>query len=600
MELPYILQTQICFALLWVLYRVVLQHSGQFGHNRAYLLGSVAVSFVVPLLSIPVYPAAQVAVPVFTGELVLPAGVAVTEAASPTVGMADVAWIVYATGALLLFGALVFQSVRLWRRMRGGQRIVLPENGVVYYTDKVDTAFSFFNRIFVNRERIGDAGLPHVIAHEMAHVRLRHSLDSLLCEAMTIALWWNPFVWLWSRSLKEVHEFQADRHVLRNGFDSNQYISLILQNLTDLHPEFVSGFSYSLLKNRLIMISKQKRSKLEHFRILLALPALAGSLALFSFTERPATDEPPQAQQKQVITIKKSVDQNGNVQAAYTVDGREVTLEELNTLKPDLIERINVTANTLTNEVTILGQPENLSGTVVNIIRKADSLRVEGMQGSVIKVQKNVTSSDIPENVVIYVNGKEVNREMMNKIDAAAIQRVDVLKEKLSGDTTAVIKIQLKEGKTLTTALVQPSSMTDEITVVGYGTAQKAAIDPQATAQAIRITGRASGATIIGSGEGQPLFIVDGAEVSSIKNIPAESIQQIDVLKDASSTAVYGQRGENGVVLITTKAAAANQTTKIFINGQPSTMEEFAKFAPKQIKSMDFDKATNTMHVVTK
>ena len=52
-----------------------------------------------------------------------------------------------------------------------------------------------------------------------------------------------------------------------------------------------------------------------------------------------------------------------------------------------------------------------------------------------------------------------------------------------------------------------------------------------------------------------PLFIVDGFPVSSISDIPADQIVSIDVLKDASSTAIYGARGANGVILVTTKGA---------------------------------------------
>ena len=52
-----------------------------------------------------------------------------------------------------------------------------------------------------------------------------------------------------------------------------------------------------------------------------------------------------------------------------------------------------------------------------------------------------------------------------------------------------------------------------------------------------------------------PLFVVDGVAVSSIDDIPADNIESIDVLKDASSTAIYGARGANGVILITTKSA---------------------------------------------
>ena len=58
-----------------------------------------------------------------------------------------------------------------------------------------------------------------------------------------------------------------------------------------------------------------------------------------------------------------------------------------------------------------------------------------------------------------------------------------------------------------------------------------------------------------------PLFIVDGIAVSSIDDIPADQIESIDVLKDASSTAIYGARGANGVILVTTKGAKEGKVT---------------------------------------
>jgi TonB-linked SusC/RagA family outer membrane protein len=70
---------------------------------------------------------------------------------------------------------------------------------------------------------------------------------------------------------------------------------------------------------------------------------------------------------------------------------------------------------------------------------------------------------------------------------------------------------------------------------------------PGAT-MSIRVRG---GGSITQSNE--PLFIVDGVQVSSIDDIPADNIESIDVLKDAASTAIYGARGANGVIMVTTK-----------------------------------------------
>jgi TonB-linked SusC/RagA family outer membrane protein len=125
----------------------------------------------------------------------------------------------------------------------------------------------------------------------------------------------------------------------------------------------------------------------------------------------------------------------------------------------------------------------------------------------------------------------------------------------------------------------------DEVVVIGYGTVKRRDITgsvasvqgdviqsiPVANVQEA-ITGKLSGVQVVttegspdaevkirirggGSitGDNTPLYIVDGFPVSSISDISPADIESIDVLKDASSTAIYGSRGANGVILVTTK-----------------------------------------------
>ena len=61
--------------------------------------------------------------------------------------------------------------------------------------------------------------------------------------------------------------------------------------------------------------------------------------------------------------------------------------------------------------------------------------------------------------------------------------------------------------------------------------------------------------------DNSPLYIVDGFPVESISDIPASDIASIDVLKDAFSTAIYGSRGANGVVIVTTKSGEKGRVT---------------------------------------
>jgi len=77
----------------------------------------------------------------------------------------------------------------------------------------------------------------------------------------------------------------------------------------------------------------------------------------------------------------------------------------------------------------------------------------------------------------------------------------------------------------------------------------------------IRVRG---GTSITQSNE--PLYIVDGFQVDNITDIPPSDIASIDVLKDASLTAIYGSKGGNGVVVVTTKSASAGKV-QVSFNG---------------------------------
>ncbi|EHO67016.1 SusC/RagA family TonB-linked outer membrane protein [Segatella maculosa] len=93
---------------------------------------------------------------------------------------------------------------------------------------------------------------------------------------------------------------------------------------------------------------------------------------------------------------------------------------------------------------------------------------------------------------------------------------------------------------------------------------------PDATVR-IRVRG---GGSITQSND--PLFIVDGFPVDDISNIPATDIDDITVLKDASSTAIYGSRGANGVILVTTKSGKVGK-----VNVSYNTYYSWKKIAKK-------------------
>jgi len=143
--------------------------------------------------------------------------------------------------------------------------------------------------------------------------------------------------------------------------------------------------------------------------------------------------------------------------------------------------------------------------------------------------------------------------------------------------TSSVINVTLQEE----------STSLNEVVVVGYGTQRRAevtgaissvtsdklsALPTSGLDQALQ--GRAAGLTVISNGapgfastmrvrgistvnDANPLFVVDGVVATGISNISASDIESIEVLKDASTAAIYGSLGSNGVIMVTTKKGKA-------------------------------------------
>ena len=153
--------------------------------------------------------------------------------------------------------------------------------------------------------------------------------------------------------------------------------------------------------------------------------------------------------------------------------------------------------------------------------------------------------------------------------------------------------IRVGNQSNISVTLEEDNTTLEDVVVIGYGTMKrkdltgsvasvsgdKLAANPVSTVaealqgqlpgvNVISQDGRPGGSMSIrvrGGGSitqsNDPLFIVDGVQVSSIDDIAADNIESIDVLKDAASTAIYGARGANGVILITTKGAKEGKTT---------------------------------------
>ena len=145
-------------------------------------------------------------------------------------------------------------------------------------------AFTFFRKIYINRNRLSDADYEKVFWHEKAHAQQLHSLDLMLAELLIIVQWFNPFAWMMKKSLAELHEYLADRHVLAQGVKSEQYKQLLYNQAMGIYPEYTNAFSYSLIKKRLIMVTRIKNFRRLALKVCCLMFAAALTVALFGLT----------------------------------------------------------------------------------------------------------------------------------------------------------------------------------------------------------------------------------------------------------------------------------------------------------------------------
>ena len=166
---------------------------------------------------------------------------------------------------------------------------------------------------------------------------------------------------------------------------------------------------------------------------------------------------------------------------------------------------------------------------------------------------QNVKGTDVLVFSYIGYTSKEVTVGDQTKIDMQMFEDQTALEE------VVVVGYGTMKKKDLTGSVATVSA--DKLAAVPVASATEALQGKMAGVQITTTEGspdaemkiRVRGGGSI-TGDNTPLFIVDGFPVESISDIPASDIEDMTVLKDASSTAIYGSRGANGVILVTTKS----------------------------------------------
>jgi len=289
----YLLKSSAGIAVLMLFYKTLFKGAGYFSLRRIILYSILIFGFTGPFLSEiltgPLYSGLPDNI-VWDLNTVFIYGNLKNSLLHQTGKLPDTALvltIVYFLVAGIMFIRFIAGLISILKLYANNPKIRTGKI-IVVLTEKRNTAFSFFNILFVDKNIFENkSSFEIILRHETAHIKHLHTLDIIFAEILVIFQWFNPFAYWLLNAVKENNEYIADKITVRN-MNISDYKILLLDNVVTQYYMPANNFSYSLIKKRLKMMEKSK-SKTGN-RIALALFTIAFAFVTFSCSENNVTD----------------------------------------------------------------------------------------------------------------------------------------------------------------------------------------------------------------------------------------------------------------------------------------------------------------------
>lgn len=586
--LVYILKSAACLAVFYLFYKLLMSRDTFHRFNRFALLGLLVLSSLLPLVEASVNSPAAVQETMLTLEQLLlladiqPEGESMAAATpSATVLWLRAALLVYLTGIVFFIVRNLCSLARLGRLIRQGKREALDsylpdrkEKNVRLVVHDHDIApFSWMHWIVIARKDLEENG-REILIHELAHIRNRHSWDLLLADLCIFVQWFNPAAWLLKQELQNIHEYEADETVLREGVNARNYQMLLIKKAvgTRLYS-MANSFNHSSLKKRITMMLKEKSNPWARAKYLYILPLAALAVTAFARPEVSAVADEISAVKVIAPAVHDSI--QPNVQPAVAAPSSALDqmpefpggMEALNTYLRNnirypqeaqkagiqgrvIIQFIVSKDGSITDAEVVKSVDPQLDAEGLRLIKNMPRWKPGMRKGQAIRVKQTLPirfaftkTSDKPENsnsiflkngsynsslkdVILLVNEQEVSPEIFRAIDPQRIQSVTVLKDQASlakyttdKSKTGIIQVKLKKE--------------DQASDINIPT--------------IRFDSQPSKA----------LVIIDGkaADATAVQALSPSQIKSIKVLKGQQAVDLFGEAAKNGAICVSTRSA---------------------------------------------
>lgn len=292
--LIYLLKAGAWLVPFYLLYLLVFRRFSFYSLNRVYLLVAIIASFALPFVNYTVVVKKEIQVERAASDSpsIIPyneiEAAAQPQIATPasvrSMSFMEIIAILYFTGVAFILFRLARNLFSLFRIIRSSEKEKVDNLWLVYAPAQTGHA-SFFRYILLDAKRGEQKDLGLVVAHEKIHVQQRHSLDILLCELVKVIHWFNPFVWLYKKSLCELHEFEADA-LSTQQTNKKEYAASLLHMAVASRRQITSQFSRHPLKTRITRLFKPQTPGMKKLLFLLVLPVTVALLIAFKSINR--------------------------------------------------------------------------------------------------------------------------------------------------------------------------------------------------------------------------------------------------------------------------------------------------------------------------
>jgi len=278
----YMVKVSVYLAAFYAIYSVLLSRDTMYRRNRLFILFSVVSSMLLPFITVPAGGSGKF--PVFIRVLsdIFVDGSASQAAPSGENGKNGLQVVsgIYFAGVVIFGLKLLIDIAELILLILRNKE---NNNHIIRFQGFNTAGFSAFGYVFVST-RLPDYEADEIIRHEQNHLNYFHSIDIFFLEIVTVFQWFNPVIYLYGRSLRAIHEYQADAGCIKTGMPVGNYQRILLNQVfkSKIFTVTNSFSNPTLIKKRMIMMTKKRSTALTNLKLLMVLPVITIVLLIVS------------------------------------------------------------------------------------------------------------------------------------------------------------------------------------------------------------------------------------------------------------------------------------------------------------------------------